>query len=93
MCGEPPGGVRTGRLGAFHAFLTTIPLTLRQPTGGAGGPQLMRVVRPRTVFAVGPAIAYGTRKFSMALKYQREMMARNRPEGNRIWLQMYMPFQ
>jgi hypothetical protein len=44
-------------------------------------------------FAVGPAIAYGTRKFSVALKYQREMMVRNRPEGNRIWLQMYMPFQ
>jgi hypothetical protein len=45
------------------------------------------------VFAVGPAIAYGTHKFSVALKYQREMMVRNRPEGNRIWLQMYMPFQ
>ncbi|SDJ12184.1 Uncharacterized conserved protein [Paraburkholderia steynii] len=45
------------------------------------------------VLAVGPSVAYGTRKFSVALKYQREMMARNRPEGNRIWLQMYMPFQ
>jgi hypothetical protein len=45
------------------------------------------------VFAVGPSIAYGSRKFSVALKYQREMMARNRPEGNRIWLQMYVPFQ
>jgi hypothetical protein len=44
------------------------------------------------VFAAGPFIAYGTRKFSVALKYQREMFVRNRPEGNRIWLQMYMPF-
>lgn len=43
--------------------------------------------------AVGPSVAYGTRKFSVALKYQREMMVRNRSEGNRIWLQMYMPFQ
>ncbi|NUX99108.1 SphA family protein [Paraburkholderia youngii] len=42
---------------------------------------------------VGPSIAYGNRKFSVALKYQREMMVRNRPEGNRVWLQMYMPFQ
>ncbi|OAJ56026.1 phenol degradation protein meta [Paraburkholderia ginsengiterrae] len=45
------------------------------------------------VFAVGPSIAYGTRKFSVALKYQRETMVRNRPEGNRVWLQMYMPFE
>lgn len=44
------------------------------------------------VFAAGLFIAYGTRKFTVALKYQREMFVRNRPEGNRIWLQMYMPF-
>ncbi|MEM5372404.1 transporter [Paraburkholderia azotifigens] len=43
--------------------------------------------------AVGPSIAYGSRRFSVALKYQREMLVRNRPEGNRFWLQMYMPFQ
>ncbi|AUT61821.1 SphA family protein [Paraburkholderia terrae] len=45
------------------------------------------------VLGVGPFIGYMTRKIAVAFKYQRETLVRNRPEGNRFWLQVYMPFE
>jgi hypothetical protein len=43
--------------------------------------------------AVGPCIGYAWRGFAVQVKYQREMLVRNRPQGNRFWVQAFMPFQ
>lgn len=45
------------------------------------------------VLGVGPFIGYSRSGFAVQLKYQRETLVRNRPEGNRFWLQVFMPFQ
>jgi hypothetical protein len=45
------------------------------------------------VLAVGPFFAYVSRKIAIVFKYQRETLVRNRPEGNRFWIQAYMPFE
>ncbi len=41
--------------------------------------------------AVGPQVRYATERFGLAAKWQHEMLARNRPDGERFWLQLYLP--
>lgn len=44
-----------------------------------------------SAFAVGPQVRYTTRFGSITAKWQHEMLVRNRPDGERFWLQLFVP--
>lgn len=44
------------------------------------------------VFAIGPTVGYAKDNWSVALKIQTEMDARNRPEGTAYWLKIVYSF-
>lgn len=44
------------------------------------------------LFGVGPAIKYDYKNMSFTLKYQKEMMAENKPEGDRFWVKFLYAF-
>lgn len=44
------------------------------------------------VFGVGPAIKYDYKNMSFTLKYQTEMMAENKSEGDRFWVKFLYAF-
>jgi len=44
------------------------------------------------VFAVGPQLKYDYRNMAFSVKYQREMLAENKPEGNKFWLNLMYAF-
>lgn len=44
------------------------------------------------VFAVGPAVSYSYKNMSFTAKYQKEMAAENRPEGDKFWLKFVYAF-
>jgi hypothetical protein len=44
------------------------------------------------VFGIGPAIGYEYNHIHFALKYQKEMSAQNRFEGDRFWFKIAIPF-
>lgn len=44
------------------------------------------------VFAIGPQLKYDYKNMSFALKYQAEMLAENKPEGNKFWFTMLYAF-
>lgn len=44
------------------------------------------------VFAVGPTIKYDYKNMSLEIKYQQEMLAENRPEGEKYWVKLIWGF-
>lgn len=44
------------------------------------------------VFAVGPTIKYDYKNMSLEVKYQKEMLAENRPEGDKYWVKLIWAF-
>jgi hypothetical protein len=44
------------------------------------------------VFAVGPQVQYNYRNMSFTAKWQPEFEARNKPEGNKFWLNFVYAF-
>lgn len=44
------------------------------------------------VFAIGPALSYSYKNMSFGLKYQHEMDARYKPEGDKYWLKFVYAF-
>ena len=44
------------------------------------------------VFAVGPAIGYEYNHIHFAFKYQKEMQAKNKAEGDSLWFKVAVPF-
>lgn len=44
------------------------------------------------VFAVGPQLKYDYKNMAFSLKYQREVLAENKPEGNKFWLNLMYAF-
>jgi len=43
------------------------------------------------VFGIGPQVGLGVGKMQMILKYQTELEARNRPEGDKVWFKLVCP--
>jgi hypothetical protein len=44
------------------------------------------------VFAVGPVVQYGYKNMSFTLKWQPELEARNKPEGDKFWFNLVYAF-
>lgn len=44
------------------------------------------------VFAAGPQLKYDYKNLSFVLKYQREMLAENKPEGDKFWFNLVYAF-
>ncbi len=44
------------------------------------------------VFALGPQLKYDYKNMNFALKYQKEMSVRNRPEGDKFWFKFVYVF-
>ncbi|CAB3745520.1 hypothetical protein LMG24238_07650 [Paraburkholderia sediminicola] len=44
------------------------------------------------VVSIGPQITYGGENGGVSLKWQHEFVAKNRPAGDRIWVQALIPF-
>ncbi|NVN91449.1 MAG: transporter [Desulfuromonadales bacterium] len=44
------------------------------------------------VFAVGPTVKYSYKNMSLEAKYQKEMLAENKAEGDRYWLKLIWAF-
>ncbi|NVN90453.1 MAG: transporter [Desulfuromonadales bacterium] len=44
------------------------------------------------IFAVGPTIKYDYKNMSVELKYQKELLVQNRPEGDKYWLKLIWAF-
>lgn len=44
------------------------------------------------VFAVGPTIKYDYKNISLEAKYQKEMLAENRAEGEKMWIKLIWAF-
>lgn len=44
-----------------------------------------------SVVAFGPQVRYQSRSIGLSAKWQHEILARNRPDGERIWLQLFLP--
>ncbi len=44
------------------------------------------------VFAIGPEVGYAFKKATLIFKYQREMAAQYKPEGNNFWLKFIYRF-
>lgn len=44
------------------------------------------------VLGIGPAIKYDYKNMSLTMKYQKEMVAENKPEGDRFWLKFIYAF-
>lgn len=45
-----------------------------------------------TQYGVGPALSYQAGPVGIIAKYQRELETENRPEGDRFWLKLIVPF-
>ncbi len=41
--------------------------------------------------AIGPQIFYGSKEWSLAVKWQHEIEAKNRPEGDWLWVKFILP--
>jgi len=44
------------------------------------------------VFAIGPQLKYDYKNMSFALKYQKELLVENKPEGHKLWFTMLYAF-
>ena len=44
------------------------------------------------LFGIGPAVGYEYGHINFALKYQKEMLVENRPQGDSFWLKVAIPF-
>ncbi len=44
------------------------------------------------VFAIGPQVKYDHKNMSFTLKYQKEMEAKNKPEGDKFWFKFIYAF-
>jgi hypothetical protein len=69
----------------------SIPLDFKQVTGDSGQGALMGDFKGQ-VFAVGPQLKYDYRNMAFSVKYQREMLVENKPEGNKFWLNLMYAF-
>ncbi|MCG6537955.1 MAG: transporter, partial [Syntrophales bacterium LBB04] len=66
---------------------------LTDDTVGSGyaGPPINNGNRGQ-LFGIGPAIGYEYNHIHFALKYQKEMAAQNKFEGDRFWFKVAIPF-
>jgi len=44
------------------------------------------------VFAIGPTVKYDYKNMSLEVKYEKEMLAENRPEGDKYWVKVIWAF-
>lgn len=64
----------------------------KQVSNDHGGTAALNDGNKGQVFAAGPTIKYDYKNMSLELKYQKEMLVQNRPEGDKYWLKLIWAF-
>jgi hypothetical protein len=93
------GPLAFAELGANYYAFRSIPelavgvggYAVKQFGNDSGGNAFIEDGYRQQVYAFGPQISYGTAKWGIAAKWHHEFAAENRPEGDRIWIQLIIP--